>query len=262
MNDLRRVGRVYKAVRFSTHDGPGIRTLFFFQGCPLSCLWCCNPESQPKTAQELAGQSRLMQWQRLVTIQELVDLAARDIIYYRYSGGGVTLTGGEVLLQDEFAQELLCELRKKGIHTAIETSGYSKPAALHRVLKYVDLVLLDLKHMDGGQHRRFTGVDNQLILSNAQEIHKLNTPIILRVPLIPGYNDSEENLRMLGRFAREKLPNVRRLCLLKYHNFSVNKYREMNIKYPLESLPVTTDEQLAAARAILQKYIEHVQLGG
>ena len=262
MNSLSREGYVYKAVRFSIHDGPGIRTLFFFQGCPLNCLWCCNPESRPEAIQKFACQNRLLQWQRPVTIGELVDLATRDIVYYRYSGGGVTLTGGEVLLQDEFARELLYEVRKKGIHTAIETSGYSSPMALNRVLEHVDLVLLDIKHIDSEQHRLFTGVDNKLILNNAQEIHSRKIPIIIRIPLIPGYNDSEDILHMLGCFVRDKLPDVRRLCLLKYHNFALNKYREMNIEYPLESLPIPTDEQMMTACAILQEYVEHVQLGG
>lgn len=262
MNDMSQVGYVYKAVRFSIHDGPGVRTLFFFQGCPLNCLWCCNPESRPVGGVVFSGRERLLQWQTPVSVRELVDLAERDIVYYRYSGGGITLSGGEVLMQSEFAEALLRGMRAKGIHTAVETSGYAKQAALERVLKHVDLVLLDLKHMSSEQHMRLVGVDNDLILRNAQEIHRRKIPMILRFPLIPGFNDSEDNLHALGAFAQNKLPNVRSLCVLKYHNYGIDKYRKMQIEYPLESLPIATNEQAEKARTVLSRYFENVQIGG
>ncbi|MDR0363274.1 MAG: glycyl-radical enzyme activating protein [Planctomycetota bacterium] len=253
-------GFVYKVERFCVHDGPGIRTLFYFRGCPLGCLWCCNPES--RTLGPIRGEDEFLMWKQPVGVQRLVELACRDVAYYRSSGGGVTLTGGEALAQPEFAANLLRKMRERGIHTAMETSGHAGDEAVETVLPHLDMVLLDIKHMDDGRHKALTGFGNARILSNARKIHDAGVPMTIRVPLIPGHNDREEDLRALGEFVWSALPAVKTLCVLGYHNYAVNKYLAMGLDYPLGDLPPASEERITRAAETLKRYVEEVRMGG
>lgn len=256
----RDIGFVYKAERFCVHDGPGIRTALYFRGCPLACLWCCNPESRSQA--ETTGEEEFLTWRRPVSSDELVDLACRDLTYYRMSEGGVTLTGGEVLAQPEFAADLLEKLRIRGIHTAMETSGYAGEEALALVLSHLDLVLLDIKHMDSEQHKALTGCGNERILHNARTIHDQGVPLAIRLPLIPGSNDSADNLHSQGTFIKQDLPAVKTLHILGYHDYARNKYRAMGLDYPMEDLPPATENQVNRAAELLGQYVPDVRIGG
>ena len=163
-------GRIFDIQRYSLHDGTGIRTIVFLKGCYLRCRWCCNPESQSYDIQEMTMNGVKKTVGRDVTVEEVMREVRRDLPYYRRSGGGMTLSGGEALSQPDFAEALLRAASGESIHTAIETAGFADKTVLDRVLPYLDQVLMDIKHINGEKHREFTSRDNGLILDNARYI--------------------------------------------------------------------------------------------
>ncbi len=269
-------GSIFDIQRFSIHDGPGIRTTVFFKGCNLRCLWCHNPESQSakpqlmyyadkcvgcgacafcgKThtaactgcgecvkvcrhgAREISGHT--------ASVSDVISAAERDKIYYETSGGGVTLSGGEPLLQPEFACALLASCKERGINTAVETAGCAPWEVFEKLLPYVGLWLFDLKGADEEKHKKNTGVSNRLILENAEKLKKSGADIRFRMPYIPGYNDGE-------------LPAVRALAgeypleLMAYHDIGAGKYAALGREYPCAGVAPPDKTQLAA---IAKKY--------
>jgi pyruvate formate lyase activating enzyme len=158
------------------------------------------------------------------TVDEVYEEVAKDQLFYASSGGGITLTGGELLFQPTFSKNILKKCKDNGLHTAIETCGFAKWDVLKGILEYVDLVLYDLKHMNSQEHRKCTGVGNELILENLYRIStELKLPIIVRTPIIPDYNDSDENMRLMGAFLSEKIPTCTEVNLLPYHNMGEGK---------------------------------------
>ncbi|BDU74092.1 glycyl-radical enzyme activating protein [Mesoterricola silvestris] len=273
-------GRIFNIQRFSLHDGPGLRTTVFMKGCPLDCAWCHNPESQspspepvfqeglcircgtchpfPEEAKAEAcptGARRMLG--RDVEVDELVEEVLRDRIFFDESGGGVTFSGGEPLLQAGFVARALAALRARGVHTALDTCGLP---ALHlpETAAQADLVLFDLKHMDGPAHRRLTGVDNAEILEALSALGRVHPQVRVRMPVIPGLNDDEANLDATARFVAG-LPGAR-LDLLPYHATGSAKFARLGRDYALgEVLPPTPErmEQLA------QRFRNHgIQVGG
>jgi len=188
---------------------------------------------------------------RYMTVEEVVEEVERDSLFYENSGGGVTLSGGEPLSQGEFALQLLKECKVKGTHTALDTCGYAPWNVMERVLDYTDLVLFDIKHMDAEEHRKGTGKSNKLILDNARRTaSKVRT--WLRVPLIPGYNDSEENLREIAKFGLEI--GVEKVSLLPYHLWGRSKYTKLSRRYPMERTLRPSDELVKRSREIIEGF--------
>lgn len=185
----------------------------------------------------------------------------KDLIFYRSSGGGVTLSGGEPVYQPEFSVSLLKECHKRGIHTAIETCGFQKWDTLLRILQYVDLVLYDLKCMSSIEHVQFTGVDNKIILENAQKIASEKIPMIIRMPVIPGYNDSKANIKTTAEFVT-KLKGVSKIDLLPYHRLGEPKYEKLGRKYKLEGISAPSEEYMQELLSIIECYELQVQIGG
>lgn len=239
-------GMIFNIQKFCTSDGPGIRTTVFLKGCPLSCVWCHNPESQsPRrellvyphkcvgcgrcagvtaetedftcyhSAKELCG--------REASVDEVLDEVMKDQPFYETSGGGMTLSGGEPLYQAEFAEALLSEAKKRGLHTAVETAGFLKTDTLLRLAEHIDLFLFDYKETDPVRHKEYTGVDNRLILENLRTLGKAGKPIILRCPIIPGYNDREEHYKGIAAMANE-LATVKEINIEPYHSLGDGKY--------------------------------------
>ncbi|ABR46734.1 glycyl-radical enzyme activating protein family [Alkaliphilus metalliredigens QYMF] len=231
-------GVIYNIQRYSIHDGTGIRTTVFFKGCPLRCLWCANPESQKIEIEEM-GERKIG---RIATVQEVLDVVSRDKMFYNRSGGGMTLSGGEPLMQPEFASALVKEAKRQDIHTAIETSGYQQWDLLWSVIENIDTVLFDIKTMDAQQHLEVMGTSNQLILENAKRIAKMNKEIILRIPIVPGYNDSWSNMVETVNFAKEI--GIKEMHLLPYHQLGESKYKQLDRNYKLKGVRPPSKEKL------------------
>lgn len=288
---------IFNIQRYSTQDGPGIRTTVFFQGCPLRCLWCSNPESQLHKPQMLYFSNTCVKCYSCVkacptganqkeddgsiwvdrsictgcgacveaclanarsvsgkwmTVNEVFDIVNKDSLYYSNSGGGITLGGGECTSQPEFVMELLNRCYDRAIHTCIDTCGYAPWNVLAEILKKVELVLLDIKHLDSGKHKELTGVGNELILDNAAKMKEMGKKIIIRVPLIPGYNDDEKNIKATGRFM--KLWGLDRVDILPYHRLGASKYHALGQEYPLEDLPALKKEEVQRTVKILESF--------
>lgn len=179
-------------------------------GCG-ACVSPCLTESR----------TRIGEWK---TVDEVYEEVAKDRLFYENSGGGVTLTGGELLYQPTFSKNLLKKCKENGLHTAIETCGYGKWEVFQQILTYVDIVLYDLKHMNSDGHKKCTGVGNELILDNLQRIStEMKLPIIVRTPIVPNYNNADENMHLMGRFLSEKVPTCTEVNLLPYHNMGEGK---------------------------------------
>ena len=249
---LQTKGRIFDIQRYSIHDGTGIRTIVFLKGCFLRCLWCCNPESQHYDIETMRVQGKDKLIGRDVTVSEVMETVRKDRPYYRRTGGGLTLSGGEMLFQREFAGALLRAARAEGISTAAESTGFAEYQHIEALLPYLNQYLLDIKHMDSAKHRRFTGVPNERILDNARRIAASGmTELSIRVPTIPGFNDSPEEIRAIAEFAGS-LPGVRRIHLLPYHRLGIDKYEGLGRQYGMPDISPPSAEQMQ----MLQKIAE------
>lgn len=238
-------GNIHSIETFGTVDGPGIRFVIFMQGCPLRCRYCHNPDTW-----ETKGGKRM-------SVEELLEQFHKNRAFY--SKGGITVTGGEPLLQIDFLCELFAEAKKQQIHTCIDTSGatyregdspYNRK--LDELMQNTDLVMLDIKHIDKTAHKDLTGADNEGILAFARYLEKKKIPVWIRHVVVPGINDKEEYLLELGRFIGS-LSNVKALDVLPYHTMGVEKYRELGIPYSLEGVePMSKEGALKAKECIMQ----------
>lgn len=255
-------GRIFDIQRFSLHDGPGIRTIVFLKGCPLRCRWCCNPESQAWDTHVMKMKDKPEKLMgRDVTAGEVMETVLRDMPYYTRSGGGLTLSGGEALGQPEFARALLILAQNAGLNTCIETSGYASRATLTSVLPHIDTVLMDIKHLNSEKHEEYTGKPNALILENARFIAENAKELIIRVPVIPTFNDTEGEIREIARFART-LPNVKRLHLLPYHRLGQDKYDALGRDYGMRGLEPLSDERMRYLLSVAEESGLTCQIGG
>jgi pyruvate formate lyase activating enzyme len=239
---------------FSVHDGPGIRTTFFFKGCPLRCAWCHNPESHDSHIQQLAGSYKLGNTLvpcvetigEILTLEQALNRAEADRLFYEDSGGGITLSGGEPLLQNEFVLALLDAAQKRDIHTAVDTSGYAVGSVFRQVIAKTRLVLFDLKIMDEAMHLKYTGQSNRLIAENFAWLLQQKTEVIIRIPLVEEITDTIQNLEAIRAMLKSN-NNIQRIDLLPYHQSAFNKYRRLGLKYPLNHLknyPVDKQQQI------------------
>ena len=240
-------GIVHSFESFGSVDGPGIRCVVFMQGCRMRCKYCHNPDTwSVEGAEEY-------------TTQQLLDKVWKYRTYWGKNSekGGVTVSGGEPLLQIEFVAEFFRLLKEKGVHTALDTSGqpFSEDEEFLKkfdeLLKYTDLVLLDLKHMDRQSHKQLTGFDNENILKMAQYLSDKGVPMWIRRVLVPGYTDNEEELKKLSQFAKS-LKTVEKVEILPYHTLGLFKWEKLGIPYPLKDVPTPTKETVEKAREILK----------
>lgn len=269
-------GTIFNIQRFSVHDGPGIRTIIFFKGCPIRCRWCANPESQSSrrqimyTRRECVGckscekacpnQAIYFSAERGVIIdenkcrtcgtcieacipmalksvgeivdsEEIVKEVLKDSVFFR-KGGGVTLSGGEALMQSKFAAEILKSLKSLCVHTAVETCGYVDYSDIEAVRPYCDLFLYDIKETDTDKHRQYTGAGNERIIENLLRLGQTEAKIWIRMPVIVGMNDSEKDISDIA-FIAGKIKNLERIELLPYHNLGVSKYEKLGKSYTI-----------------------------
>lgn len=221
-------GIIFSLEEFAVNDGPGIRTTVFLKGCPLRCMWCHNPEGQSLNPQPLTKQGRTETCGYSIDADALAARLRRDEDIFRDSGGGVTFTGGEPLVQSEFLCDVLDRL--DGIHKAVETCGHAPVEVFQRVLDRVDFVLFDIKLADSALHKRYTGVGNELIKRNLATLCKSGKLFVARVPLIPGVNDTLENMEATAELLKGA-KGLRRVELLRYHKTAGAKYPMVGLEY-------------------------------
>ena len=254
-------GRIFNIQRFSIHDGYGIRTIVFFKGCYMRCAWCCNPESQEYGLETLAENGKEKLVGRDVTVEEIMPELLADMPYYRRSGGGITLSGGECLAQHEFARDLLKACRENGLHTAIESTANVPYSHIEQVLPYLDLFLMDVKLMDGAKHKEYTGAENALILENAKKLAQSGVELVIRTPVVPGVNDTREEIGAIARFAAS-LKTVKEHHLLPYHRLGQDKYDGLGRSYALKGIEPPSRERMEDLKACAEESGLHVQIGG
>jgi len=250
----RPTGRIFDIKRFAIHDGPGIRSTVFFTGCPLRCAWCHNPEAFALEARRDACASQV----REIGTDTLIRELERDLPYFDRSGGGVTLSGGEPLGQAEFVEALLATCRKRELHTAIDTCGATEPARIEMAGRLADLILYDLKHLDGAAHADWTGSGNTRILENLALLDSLNVEVWIRIPVIPGVNDSPEQAAAFIAFLRAT--RFRRVSLLPYHRIAGAKYQRLGLPNRMDGVnpPSAADIEIIRARFAAAGFDAHV----
>lgn len=234
-------GIIHSTETFGTVDGPGIRYIVFMQGCPLKCKYCHNRDTwNIKLGKEC-------------TIEELINDMKRYQNYYKFSGGGLTISGGEPTLQAEFVTELLKTVKSEGFHTCLDTSGFVDIEKIIPMLEYTDLVLLDIKHIDEKKCIELTGQSNKKALLLAQYLSDKNIPTWIRQVLVPGITDDEDDLNKLGMFLSQ-LKNVELVEVLPYHTMGIHKWENMGVEYELKGIPDATWKETDRAVKILKKY--------
>jgi len=245
---------IFNIQRFSLHDGPGIRTSIFFKGCPLQCSWCSNPESQNKTPEPIWDnvKKKEITTGEYVTVEDLMAVIRKDVDYYRESQGGVTVTGGELLIQNECVIELLKQCRKENIHTACETSGYASEKSFQQLIDHTDLLIMDLKHHDTKKHQAETGVPLAPILKNLQLAVKSPKKLLVRVPVIPGFNDTPQDAHAFANLL--KTHKVSHIELLPFHQFGKSKYSYLNRLYAFKDAKPLYAEDLTFYQDIIKSY--------
>ncbi|MBR6624615.1 MAG: choline TMA-lyase-activating enzyme [Mailhella sp.] len=300
---MERKALIFNIQKYNLYDGPGIRTLVFFKGCPLRCLWCSNPEGQKRNFQilfkkdlcthcgacasvcpagvhvmdfvekkhsirrdvecvgcgrcvEACTRKALSMTGEFRTISEILEVIEEDRMFYQSSGGGVTLGGGEVLMQPEAAINLLAACRQRGINTAIETCGFARPEVIRKAAEVTDLFLFDLKHMDSATHYKLTGVRNEQILENLQWLLENRASVKVRVPLLKGVNDGEADIEAMVNFLApyKENRNFKGIDLLPYHKLGVNKYAQLGLEYPMPGDPALSDADLDRVEGIIRKF--------
>ena len=233
------LGRIHSTESFGTVDGPGIRFVIFMQGCPMRCLYCHNPDTWD------------VEGGREASARELIDEFRKNRDFYK--NGGITVTGGEPLLQLDFITELFKMAKDYGIHTALDTSGITYTeneeylARLDELMKYTDLVMLDVKHIDLGKHKILTGHSNERVLAFAKYLEAKGVDLWARHVVVEGYTDGEDELYRLGLFLGS-LKNLKALDVLPYHTLGVKKYEELGIPYPLDGVAPTSGEKKNEAK--------------
>lgn len=298
---IERKAFIFNKQKYNMYDGPGVRTMVFFKGCPLRCKWCANPEGLEKKHQimfkekncvdcgacvpacpvgihkfengkhivdrsiscigcnrcvEACMYSALSLVGEQATISELLAYIEEDRAFYEQSGGGVTLGGGEVLAQPEAAANLLMACKQAGIHTAIETSGYTSKENLLKVAEFVDLFLFDIKNISSDKHFELTGVRNEIIIENLLELLERRKNVQIRMPLLKGTNDSEDEIKgvieLLMPYKDKK--HFQGIHILPYHKLGVNKYHQLNMCYPVAGDPSLSDADLAQIENWIKDY--------
>lgn len=228
---------------FSVNDGDGIRTIIFFAGCPLKCKWCANPESQSYNNCLVKEYS----------VEQILKIIERQEIFYRSSGGGVTFSGGEATLNPDILREFTNILYDKAINLAIETSGYFVFEEIKDILEKMDLIFVDIKHMDESKHIVFTGKSNRIILSNIKKMKSLNIPIVVRIPVIEGVNADDYNMIETAEFVKGNVRNPK-IELLPYHSFGDEKYEALGIEKPSRDFKAPSVDRLKELKKLIEKH--------
>ncbi len=271
-------GRIFNIQRYSLNDGAGIRTVVFFKGCPLTCPWCSNPESRSHRTVNVRRQAKCLQCEvcsedvdecpsgafesvgKDMTLDEVLQEVTRDEVFFRTSGGGVTLSGGEILVQPRFVTALLQALKAQGYHMAIETTGVGKQSHLLTLGRLCDEVLFDLKIMDADRARQVLNMDLPKVLNNFEQLVAAGINVIPRLPLIPGYTLDILNVDRVLAFLRPW--QLREVHILPFHQLGSNKYETFGMDYQMKKIAVPTESEITAIRLHIESHGYNVVVGG
>lgn len=254
---------IFNVQKFSTHDGPGIRTTVFFKGCPLRCLWCHNPESQSYSIENMRTKNgKTQEVGKFYPTTKLFQELIKDQIFYDQSGGGVTFSGGEVMTQDiDYLVDIAGRLKRRGVSIAIDTCGYAPRKNFEKVLPYIDLWLFDIKAIESKKHKKLTGKDNQLILENLKFLNEENSKIIIRLLVVGDLNSELDEKKKILFWLDENNIKVERIDLLSYHDFGRNKYNQLD-RECTQNFIVPDDDTVKEIERIIKSKGYNVQIGG
>jgi len=263
-------GLIFDIRRFTVHDGPGIRTTVFFKGCPMSCWWCHNPESQldrtekytrriPLEGKQFTIDETVGKW---MTVTEVMEQIRKDSIFYDESSGGVSFSGGEPLMQQEFLSGLVTACKTAGFQTTLDTCGYAEKDDLIRVMDRIDLFLFDIKLLDEADHIKYTGVSNKQVLENLQFLYEQEKNVILRFPYIPGITNSRKNLDALKILAERVSKRIHEIDLLPYHSLAKRKYLQLRKPVQQKDIPAVSTVELNSFKKELEEVGMRVKIGG
>ena len=239
-------GKIHSLESCGTVDGPGIRFVVFMQGCPLRCKYCHNPDTWK------------MKDGKDYTVDEIVNEAKKYKSYMKFSNGGITVSGGEPLMQAKFVKELFKKCKDEGIHTTIDTSGYLETEKAKDVLEYTDLVLLDIKSYNNEVFKNLTGMSNENTLELAKCLNKINKPTWIRYVLVPGLTDNTQDIENLAKFISD-MDNIEKVQILPFHKLGEYKWEELGYNYELENTEPPSEEVVKRTRDIFEKYELNVQ---
>ena len=264
-------GLIFNVKRYSIHDGPGIRVTFFMKGCPLACLWCHNPEgispfqesvimSNRVGLKEFSSKSEVGKYYSVASVLEILD---KEKVFINQSKGGVTFSGGEPMLQFDFLLEALKACKRNGYHTAVDTSGYSSAENFRSIIPFTDLFLFDIKHLDEAKHIESAGVSNTGILDNYKLLLNSCKDIIVRIPVIPGFNDDPVHLERLRDFLKSgKTMSLKKINLLPYHKIGSSKYKKFNIPYKMDLVEPPAKDKMMELKEYFSDTGIKVKIGG
>lgn len=254
---------VFNIQKFSTHDGPGVRTTIFFKGCPIRCQWCHNPESQNFAPEIMLNKEGKEEWiGKNYSLKELVKKIQADQIFYDQSGGGVTFSGGEVMAQNiDYVVDLAKECQRVGVSVMIDTCGVAPTENYQKILPYTDAFLYDLKFLDSQLHQQYTNVDNRLVLKNLKYLSEQGAVIDLRLLLLAGINDDSETAEKICHWLKNEKIRIAEVSLLPYHDFGRDKYRRLN-RQCTQNFKEPSPEALAEIQTIYQAAGYPVKIGG
>ena len=264
-------GLIFSIKRYSIHDGPGIRVTFFMKGCPMNCLWCHNPEGISPLPETVVQINRVGDREfcyneeagKYYTIDTILGILDKEKVFMNQSKGGVTFSGGEPMMQFEFLLEALKACKSNGYHTAVDTSGYSSTEKFKSIMPFTDLFLLDIKHLDEAKHIQSTGVSNTGILDNYRFLLKSGKDIMVRIPVIPGFNDDPDNLERLRLFiSATKTQSLKKINLLPFHKIGSSKYKRFNIPYRMGNVEPPAKEKMQKMKEFFMETGVKVKIGG
>jgi pyruvate formate lyase activating enzyme len=264
-------GLIFSVRRYSIHDGPGIRVTFFMKGCPLKCRWCHNPEGISPFPEMVIQTNKIGEREfskneevgTYYSVEDILEIIDKEKVFFKQSKGGITFSGGEPMLQVEFLLEALKECKKNGYHTAVDTSGYSSADNYRSIIPFTDLFLFDIKHLDDVKHIESTGVSNTGIIENYRHLLESGKDIMVRIPVIPGFNDDTDHLERLKNFiSSTKTASLKRINLLPFHKTGSSKYKKFNFPYLMEGIIPPDEEKMQKIKELFMETGIKVKIGG
>ncbi len=260
---------IFDVKRFAIHDGPGIRTTVFFKGCSLECWWCHNPEGiapdieyyNEKVVLDGASIDKSVEVGRWISVADLMDELEKDRVFMEESNGGISISGGEPLQQANALFQLLELARERDIHSTVDTSGFASEKNMEKLSRLADLILFDLKSLDDEKHLKYTGVSNQKILGNLGTVMKGTADVVVRIPLISGFNDSGEDIEGMVEYLLQ-YERLKAIDLLPYHLLGSHKYKRFNREYRQNGFKPPSEKRLAEIEKTFADAGYAVKIGG